>query len=190
MALGEQQLLEGIHALLVENEASISLPLNKLNSGIAQLTEENSKIITRLMGKILRSISLRTRENDDALDTLGVHILAPLQTWEQENNLLLTQLAAKTGLTQPGDPLESALLNQVADAPELAYSATLLLAIREAMPMFQRIADALEEIRDRLPATPVRIAGEEEPGDDDDEPVQPAWTEPPPQTETAPVWKW
>ncbi len=158
--LEQLQLLHSIETLLADAENQIALPLTRINQGIAKLSAQNSKTITPIMNRLLRSIEQFAVDNDNAIDALGLAILQPLQDWQAENNLLLTQLAAGAGLTQPGDPLEAALLAQVADEPELAYSATLLLAIRDALPYLGQLIEVLREIRDRMPSPPVEFPGE------------------------------
>jgi hypothetical protein len=154
------QLLTSIETLLADAENAITLPMTAINQGIAKLSQESSKSVVSIQNKLLKSIQAHAVANDNEIDQLGMAILAPLQTWQEENNLLLTQLAAYSGLTQPGDPLEAALLTEVAQEPELAYSATLLLAIREAMPYFRQLVEVLKEIRDRMPGIPVEFPGE------------------------------
>ena len=73
---------------------------------------------------------------------------------------MLQDLSAAAGLRQPGDPLEAALIEQVSVAPDIAYSATLLLALRDAMPHLGRIVEVLREIRDRMPGQPIQFEGE------------------------------
>lgn len=160
MQTAEQQLLQAIEEMLVGEESAIAIPLTKMNQGIAQLSEENSKLITRMQGKILKSLARHVTAEDNDLELLSTVILNGLQQWQNENHLLLTQLAAKAGFTNAGDELEAALIQQVAEAPELAYSATLLLAIRDAFPYAERLIRVLEEIRDRMGGASVQLPGE------------------------------
>lgn len=160
LTAADAQLLESIDTLLADNSNEIMLPMTALNQGIAKLSVENAKAITQIQGRLVKDIERHAVTSDNEIDALSMAILAPLQGWQDENLLLLTQLASAAGLTQPGDPLESALVAQVADAPELAYSATLLIAMRDALPHLAEIVIALREIRDRLPLAPVRFPGE------------------------------
>lgn len=156
------QLLKSIEALLVDGEDSISLPLTAINQGIAKLSALSSKTILKLQADLLKYLDLGNVDSENDLDALSVAILRPIQDWQLENNLLLTQLAAGAGLTQPGDPLEQALVNQVAQEPELALSATLLIALRDFGGKVDSLVEVLREIRDRMPQFPVHVQGEPE----------------------------
>jgi hypothetical protein len=156
----QKALLEEIESTLAQNDAAIQIPLTRINQGIAALSKDNAKIITKLQGKILRQLNQHVTDASNQIDGVQTTILQGLQNWQNDNRLLLTQLAAKTGLTAPGDSLEMALVDKVADAPELAYSATLLLAIREAFPFLRELIEVLQEIRDRMPNLPVHVPGE------------------------------
>lgn len=154
------QLLSSIDTLLAQGENQIALPMTAINQGIAKLSVQSAKTITGIQNVLLKSINQANVAQENDLDPLGMAILRPLQDWQEQNNLLLTQLAASSGLTQPGDPLEAALVNQLAEEPELAYSATLLIALRDVLPHFKALIEVLREIRDRMPGVPVSIDGE------------------------------
>lgn len=153
-------LLQEIEATLTQNDAAIQIPLTKIHQGIAELSKDNAKIITKLQGKVIKFLDRTVTSHDNELDRVQTLVLRGLQNWQNDNRLMLTQLAAKTGLTAPGDPLEAALVERVAEAPDLAYSATLLLALREFQRPLGRLIEVLEEIRDRLPGAPVQVPGE------------------------------
>jgi hypothetical protein len=164
------QLLAAITELVIDNADTIAVPATALNRFIAQLSQTNSRSLVKVQGALIKSIDQAAIDNNNAIDQLGLAILAPLNDWFAENQLLLTQLAASAGLTQPGDPLEKALLQSVADEPELAYSATLLIALRDFRPLLADIAEALREIRDRLPPLTTRTR-EEAPATGDPEAI-------------------
>jgi hypothetical protein len=157
----EGQFLSALETLLASQEISVSLPLTTINKALTEAVTINAKLIRKVQGRIVKALDRPIVANTNDIDRLGTVLLEPLQAWADNTQLLLTQLAAKTGLTQIGDPLEQALVEQVVDAPELAYSASLLLALREAMPFLARIAGALEEIRDRTGGAPYTIPGDE-----------------------------
>lgn len=156
----QTQLLASLETLLADGENLISLPMTAINQGIAKLSVQSAKSIAQIQGKLIKSIDQFAVANDNAIDGFSLSLLKPLQDWQDENLLLLTQLAAAGGLTQPGDPLEAALLQEVAAVPELAYSATLLIALRDFLPHFGSLVEVLREIRDRMPQPPVYVAGE------------------------------
>lgn len=160
-ATGDQiALLQAIAQGQSANDAEISLVLNSLNRHVAQLSQKNGKIITGIQETVLKKINQELVDNDNAIDPVSTAILARTQEWLNDNQLLLQDLSAAAGLRQPGDPLEAALIEQVSVAPDIAYSATLLLALRDAMPHLGRIVEALREIRDRLPGQPIQFEGE------------------------------
>lgn len=156
----QQQLLDSIETLLADGENLVTLPLTAINQGIAQLSGMSGKTVAQIQSKLLKSIDQFAVDNDNAIDGFGLTLLKPLQDWQDENNLLLTQLAASAGLTQPGDPLEAALTQEIASVPELAYSATLLMAIRDFLPSFGALIEVLREIRDRMPGAAAETPGE------------------------------
>lgn len=146
-ATGEQiALLQAIKAGQDENDNEISLVLNSLNKGVAGLVAKNGKILTDLQGKIIKKLHQQFVDNDNTIDSVSTSILGWTQSQLDDTQLLLTQLAASAGMTAPGDPLEAALTETLAEAPEIAYSASLLLSLREAMPWLKRIALALEKM--------------------------------------------
>lgn len=154
------QLLASIESLLGDGENQIAIPMTAINQGIAQLSHQSAKTLTKIQGDLIKSIDRHHVENSNYLDSLSVAILRPLQDWQLENELLLTQLAASAGLTQPGDPLEAALVQQLAEEPQLAYSATLLIALRDALPHLHKLIVVLGEIRDRMPPQATVLAGD------------------------------
>ena len=160
-ATGDQiALLQAIAQGQAANDAEISLVLNSLNRHVAQLSQKNGKIITGIQETVLKKINQELVDNDNTIDQVSTAILARTQEWLNDNQLLLSDLSAAAGLRQPGDPLEAALIEQVSVAPDIAYSATLLLALRDAMPHFGRIVEVLREIRDRMPPQPIGVVGE------------------------------
>lgn len=155
-----QRLLQAIDDAQAQNEDDLLLVMTALNQGIAKLSVQNSRSLTSIEGRLIKSIDQYAVDNSNAIDQLGMAILGPINDWQDENLLLLTQLAAQAGLTQPGDPLEAALLQSVADEPQLAYSATLLIALRDALPFLGQLIEVLREIRDRMPVFPATAPGE------------------------------
>ena len=160
IANAEEQFLAALETLLATQESNVSLPLTTLNKSITDAVSVNAKLIRKVQGRILKALDKPVVGVSNELDRIGTVLLEPLQAWADNTQLLLTQLSAKTGLTQVGDPLEQALVEQVTEAPELAYSASLLLALREWTPYLARIASALEEIRDRTHGAPYTLPGD------------------------------
>ena len=157
---GNAQLMGAINTLVADEEDNVALPMTAINQWIAQLSQQSSKTIVGVGNAIIKSIAAGNVSSSNDVDAVGTQLLQPLYDWQSQNDLVLTQLAAGVGLTQPGEPLESALLNQTAQAPELAYSASLLLALREAMSHFGGLIEVLREIRDRMPPLAASVPGE------------------------------
>lgn len=158
------ELFRAIQSGLGENDYEISLVYNALNKGIAQLAFRNTKIINDLQGALLKSIDAKLVENDNIIDVVSTALLGWTQSALDDTHQLLTQIAASAGLTNPGDPLEAALINRVAEQPDMAYSASLFLALREAMPHLGCICKSLERIADALEGNatpnPLPVMGE------------------------------
>ncbi len=157
-----QELLQAINQLLSENDQAVRIPMNVVNQGIAELINDNGKIVSRVSGAVVRQISKELTANENLIDPVPTAVLSAIGGYLQENELLLNHLASAAGLLQPGDPLEAALVEQVAKAPDLMVSTTLLMALREWTPALERIAKALERIAQSSGALPVASLKEEE----------------------------
>lgn len=153
-------LMGAIETLNAQDEHDIAIPLTALNQSIAALTQQNSKQLVKIQNALIKSIAQDVVNDGNALDSISVALLGPIQDQLNESTFLLTQLASAAGLTDPGDPLEAALVKQVAEEPQIAMSATLLIAIRELQPTFNDLVEVLREIRDRMPQVPVAVPGE------------------------------
>lgn len=154
LTAADAELLQAITEVIAENDDAVRLPMSVLNQHIADLVAANQRVISRVTNVLTRNLTQTITDNDNTLENIGTVLLTGLNGWIAENDLLLNHLAAASGLIQPGDPLTSALLDQVSEAPELAYSATLLIALRDALPVGHQIVAVLREIRDRLPGGP------------------------------------
>lgn len=160
LSVRDGELLAAISDVIGENDDAVRVPMSVLNQDIANLVAENAKVIARVSNVLTRRLTQSVTDSDNDLELIGTVLLSGLHAQVQENDLLLNHLASSAGMIGPGDPLEAALLNQVADAPELAYSATLLIALKEAMPIGWAIVEVLREIRDRLQGEPIAFQGE------------------------------
>lgn len=163
------QLLQAIQAGQDENDVELSLVLNDMNKGVASLVAKNGKILRNIQSDVLKKLGQQLVDNDNTIDQVSTAMLAWTQSELDDAKLLLTQLAASAGLTNPGDPLEAALTTQLAEVPDMAYSATLLLAIRDAMPVLARIAVAIEKIADIPARTRTERVAADESADDESE---------------------
>lgn len=150
MDSAEIQMLKSIDAYLAKNEDMLALPLTKVNKATAQVVENNAKSVKRITEKILRSADRETVKNDDVLNGITTGILGAVDAWLSDTHSLLSLLAAKSGLTEVGAPLETALDESVTRGKDLEYMGTLVLAVKEAVPWLDRMAVALEKIADCL----------------------------------------
>jgi hypothetical protein len=164
----DADLLDAINTLTATHADSVTIPYSVLNQGIADLVAANGATIAKVSKVLTRKLDQAVTDNDNGLELVGTVILQGINAYLTENDLLLNHLAASAGILKPGDPLESVLLNQVAEAPELAYSATLLIALRDALPIGRQIVEVLREIRDRLPPSAIRLAGEAADSEEED----------------------
>lgn len=160
MEAADTQVYAAIDQLLVEQDDHLMLPMTKLNIAIKGLFEENTRAITKIQDKLIRKVDRETTKQSDHLDVALTRVQNALETWQQETQYLLTQIAAKGGIVKAGDPLESALLTDLAQAPQLQLGTTLVLEVSRLGPYFVSLIEVLREIRDRMPGTPVRFAGE------------------------------
>lgn len=154
------QVLMSIDELLAGQDDKLILPMSTLNKATSTIFQKNTKIITQLQEKIIKAADRATTLHLDALDGVLTTVLQGLDTWQFDVHFLLTQLAAKGGFTEAGEPLEAALQAELADASKLAYQGTLVLAVAEAIPYLNQLIEVLREIRDRMPPIATRIAGE------------------------------
>lgn len=155
-----QQALMNIDEALVEQDDKLILPMNTLNKATSSIFQKNTQIITKMQEKIIKAADRETTTALDHLDGVYTTVLQGLDTWQFDVNFLLTQLAAKGGFTEAGQSLEHALQKTLAEAPQLAYQGTLVLAVKEAIPYMEQLIEVLREIRDRMPPNAMRVAGE------------------------------
>lgn len=151
MKSAEQVVLESIDQLLAAQDNDLIIPYSKVNKEITDVVQRNAKIVTRMVDKVLREADRHITAVGDALDSVQTRVLQGLDSYAWDQEYLLSHLAAKSGMIQPGDALETALLQQTADAPQLAYAGTLVLAVHEAVPWLERIATALEVMATWIP---------------------------------------
>lgn len=182
----EEQILESIDNLQAANADALVLPMSTVNKTIADLVDKNSTLIGKLQTKILRKLDHATTKNLDHLDGVYTRLLAGLDAYQFDANHLLQLLASKGSFIKTGEPLETALIEEVTKAPELAYGATMVLEISRLAPYFQELVEVLREIRDRMPPLSIRVKGETPPAsepnepeaDTDQEPAEPITDEP------------
>lgn len=160
MQSAEQQVLSSIDELLSSQENSLVIPYSALNAAVADIVSKNTKVISKLIDKIVRHADREQTVLGDALDAIQTTVLNGLDAYIYDQEYLLSQLAAKGGLTKAGDPLTQALLTETTQAGQLAYQGTLVLAVKEAIPFFTQLIEVLREIRDRMPELPLRTQGE------------------------------
>lgn len=146
MQSAEKQFLQSLEEMLCTNEDKVIIPYSKVNQAIADFVVKNAKVVTKLQDKVIRQLNKQLVLRDNSLNGVYTGILRGLDVWQADARFALDQLAAKGGLSQPGQTLEQALLNEVGQAPQLAFGATLVLAVKEAVPWLDRIAIALEKI--------------------------------------------
>jgi len=163
----DADLLAAITTLVAGNDEAVQIPMSLINQDVAKAVFSNSKTLSGISNLLVKKIGQAVTDNDNDIELAGTAMLQGIGATLDQNALLLNHLASAAGLLQPGDPLEAALLDQTAEAPELAYSASLLLAIREAMPHLGAIVEVLREIRDVLAGSPADDSAEPAAANDD-----------------------
>lgn len=146
----EADLLRQIEFMMASQANLISIPFSKLNQAVAGQVQSSNRLVTRMQSKLLQRIAKNVVTQGNVIDAAQTTVLNGLNQYQADTRNLLTYLASKSGMVGPGDPLESALVNEIVDAPRLTYEGTLVLAVKEAVPWLERIAAALERIADRL----------------------------------------
>jgi hypothetical protein len=160
----KKDLLDAVDQMQQKATAGIVIVAGKVESVIADLVTRNAKMLGRIESKILQKATRMQVKADDALNQVSTTVLAGLDSWQQSAHYLLDQLTTKGGLKGIGDDLTRALIDEVTQAPEVAYLGTLVLQVREAIPWLERIAVALERIADATAGAP-RSMLEETPED-------------------------
>lgn len=168
----ESVVLDELDRYLAETENALSIPYSALNQAISDVVDLNGKAIKRITERILRETDKHAVATDNALEAITTGLLGGVDSWLGDTEYLLRDLASRGGLIGPGDPLTQALIQEVTHAPELEFSATLLLAAKDAIGKFGQLIEVLREIRDRLPAVEVRLPGEAASGVKDEETYQ------------------
>jgi hypothetical protein len=168
MLTAEETILQSIDEILSETENSLAVPMTAINQAVSHVVDNNAKTIKRLTERILRAADKEVVGIDDKLDAVYTGLLGGIDAWLGDTHFLLQQLSTKGGLAEIGAPLESALLKEVTDAPKLEYGATLVLAVKEAVPWLDRMTVALERIADGMSPLERREPGEAAAVYDDD----------------------
>ncbi len=144
------EVLAAIDAYMAQTENAIAIPYSALNQAISDYVGENGKAIKRITERILREADKHWVQTDNKLNALTTGLLGGIDSYLGETEFMLRDVANRAGLIEPGDPLTQALLTEQAKTPQLEYGATLVLAVKEAVPWLDRIATALERIADKM----------------------------------------
>lgn len=142
--------IEAVQTALDNDGAQIVTIGSQLGQQAAQLVLATAKPIKKLQDKLLKDAAKKIVASDNGIDYLSTSLLNGANTWLQEAEFLLQNLAVKGGMIDPGDPLAEALATEVASEPQIEYLGTLVLAVKEAVPWLDRIAHALERIADSV----------------------------------------
>lgn len=154
------QALVAIDQILSEQDDTISGPVQSLSDATFAVQEPIDGTLKKVRQKVQQAADRQTTMALDTLDSAITNILQATDTWQFDLHFMLTQLAAKAGLTQPGEQLASAVTVSAEAVPGPTYGSTLVLSIREALPVFADLIEVLREIRDRMPPLALRVAGE------------------------------
>lgn len=145
--------LEALQTALDNDGAQIITIGTDLGKEAAKLVLATAKPIKKLQDRLIKDMAKQIVASDNGVDYITTRLLTGVNTWLQEAEFLLQNIAVKGGMIQPGDPLLTALAQEVADEPKIEYMGTLVLAVKEAVPWLDRIAIACERIADALEPT-------------------------------------
>lgn len=157
-----QRILLEVDRLLDSAQSNIAVPYSAINQSIADLLTSNEKRLTRITNTILKHADRAQTTAENLIDPAVSTVLGQIDQYIQNNSIILRDIAAYSGDIKPGEPLENLLLDQAAKEPEQAYLGTLVLAVRELEPLFERLVGVLEEIRDRMPVQTAQEYQQEE----------------------------
>lgn len=146
MRAPSEEEIEAVQTALDSDGQEIITVGTQLGQDAAKLVLATAKPIKRLQDRLLKDAAKQLVTRDNSIDYLSTRLLSGVNTWLQEAEFLLQNIAVKGGMIQPGDPLVQALAQEVADEPKIEYMGTLVLAVKEAVPWLERIACALEII--------------------------------------------
>lgn len=163
--------LDAVQTALDNDGAQIITIGTQLGQEAANLVLTAAKPIKRLQDKLLKEAAKHVVTLDNQVDFITTRLLTGTNTWLQEAEFLLQNIAVKGGMIEPGDPLIAALAEEVASEPQLEYMGTLVLAVKEAVPWLDRIAHALERIADSVNPSPTLRTTKEADQEEADEPV-------------------
>lgn len=156
--------LQAVQDALDGDGAQIITVGNQLGREAAALVMAASKPIKKMQARLLQEANKHIVTSDNSIDYVTTSLLNGVNTWLTEAGFLLQNFAVKGGIIEPGDPIEKALAQEVADEPQIEYLGTLVLAVKEAVPWLERIACALETIAKNTGGqptlSPVPVMGE------------------------------
>lgn len=151
-----QDELDAVRTALDSDGAEIITVGNQLGREAAALVLAAAKPIKKLQDRLIRDANKHLVATSNGVDFFQTSLLNGVNTWLREAEYLLQNIAVKGGIIQPGDPIEKALAQEVADEPQIEYLGTLVLAVKEAVPWLERVACALELIAiNTAPASPL-----------------------------------
>src|SRR5258708_1989201 len=111
--------LEAVQTALDNDGAQIITVGTKLGKEAAKLVLATAKPIKKLQDKLLKDMAKQMVASDNGVDYITTRLLTGVNTWLQEAEFLLQNIAVKGGMIQPGDPLIKALAQEVADEPKI-----------------------------------------------------------------------
>lgn len=172
------QLQAALETLSDEIAGKLQLPATAIGDVLSGQYERAMKGIRTVQGKILKQLGTHSVEIDNLLDPSATAILQSLNTATAEIEWLLQSAAVKGGMLGVGDRLTPEAIAQMGAVPEQMLGSTLVLQLGELRPVLLAIVEVLGEIRDRMPALPVRLPDETPTLADQAEESQPQWSDP------------
>lgn len=156
----EAAAMAAIDLILTEQDDALSGPMQALVSAVANSTTKDEKSLNKISNKVMQAADMHSTLALNSLDQSFTAINRAMEQWQFDMHFLLTQLAAKAGLTQPGEQLESALTTTDEQMLSTSYGQSLILNCKMLVPFFDDLIEVLREIRDRMPPIPLHVSGE------------------------------
>lgn len=158
----EEQVLKALHESLAESEDDLARPMKTLMLSVQDEILENDKCCNRLKTKIKKFLNKVQADCGNELSACLSHVQKGLYQGLDEVEAILVQLSVKCGMLSAGGDLGDLTREPIGDEDKLNYGGTLVLSVKEALPVFQELLIVLREIRDRIPGQPFIAPGETE----------------------------
>jgi hypothetical protein len=158
--------LEALGQLADEIELTLAVPVSKISDQLIQQYEQASKAIRKIQNRAVALLDKQLTGVSDGMEVPTTAVLQSLNLQQQQLDWLLQQAAVKVGWLGMGESLTPEKIAAFGQVPEQILGAQMVLQLGALSPLFKRLIEVLEEIRDRMPGLHVQVP-EEEPSIED-----------------------